>query len=162
MSSTRLLLFFALNAFIAGCALAGDILNREIAKLPARTEVRITYTDSAMDGGSILNRLVFSNGEKLTLCLDFPYDLATDKLLYPQLHFSVFREGQWDNREEIAHGTAAEGRLVELLDTLARTTSSPSERKNASSLSFFLKNRGQKFPFGRSKWWQRTRRTNNP
>jgi hypothetical protein len=137
-------------------AVAGDVpLNDAIAQTPKTTVVSIVKTDRIMNGGSVVNDLRFSDGRIYTLSLDFPFDLATDKVIHADIHFTIYLPGAWERRETLEHGSAAEKRLIELLQQLVITTRDPHEKKNATTLTRFLKDRRQGFPMGR-KWWDFT------
>ena len=131
-------------------------LDRAIAETPTSVSVNITRTGRAMDGGSILNDIRFSDGRVYTLALKYPLDIATNKVIYPDIHFLIFLPDDWAHRETLEHDSAAEKRIIELLEGLATTTKDAHEKKNASSLVTFLKDRTRGFPAGR-KWWDFTR-----
>lgn len=151
--------FFVL--FWMGCLWAkGDPgrtpLNQAIAETPSNITAAITKTGRAMDGGSILNDIRFSDGRLYTLVLKYPLDIATNKVAYPEIHFVIFVPEDWARHETLEHGSRAEKRLIELLERIAATSDDPHEKKNASSLVTFLKDRTRGFPAGR-KWWDLSR-----
>ena len=84
-------------------------------------------------------------------------DLATDKLVHPEIHFTVFvPEKEPPQLEVIEHGSAAESRLIQLLEDRIRVTKEAHEKKNAVSLVQYLKNRHQKFPRAHGGKWDLT------
>jgi len=131
-------------------------LNRAISESPVSVSVAITRTGGARDGGSILNDIRFSDGRLYTLVLKYPLDIATNRVIYPDIHFVIFVPEDWAHQEILEHGSAAEKRLIALLEQVAATTKDPHEKKNASSLVTFLKDRNRGFSSGR-KWWGFTR-----
>jgi hypothetical protein len=152
----QLLCLYVIESTLAADATEDGSINRAVAQTASSVSISIVRTSSAMDGGSILNRLRFSDRRQYTVSLDFPLDLATERVNYYDLHFRIFVTGEDPPRIEILeHGSAAEKRLTELLDALVATTRDSREKKNASSLVRFLKNRKQSFPAGR-KWWDFT------
>jgi hypothetical protein len=143
-----------------GCLCAngapGDTpLNKAIAETPGNVSVAIVKTGRAMDGGSILNNIKFSDGRLYTLVLNYPLDIATNKVTYPDIHFVIFVPDDWARHETLEHGSSSEKRLIDLLERLAATSNDPHEKKDASSLVTFLKDRTRGFPAGR-KWWDFT------
>ena len=130
-------------------------LNRAIAETPKDVSVTIPRTGTALDGGSILNDIKFSDGRLYRLQLDTPFAVSTDEFLYKEIHFTVFNMPDRSQSEVIGQGSAAEKRFVQLLESLVATTKDPHEKKNASSLIRFLRDRKQAFPMGR-KWWDFT------
>jgi hypothetical protein len=136
--------------------LTGSPLNRAILETRVSVSVAITRTGRAMDGGSILNDIRFSNGRLYTLVLNYPLDIATNKVIYPDIHFVIFVPEDWAHHETLEHGSGAEKQIIELLERLAATSNDPHEKKNASTLVTFLKDRKRGFPAGR-KWWDFTR-----
>lgn len=157
LSPLAVILFATAYCLEAESSPGPDALNREIANTPKDISVLIEATDFAMDGGAVLNDLRFSNGRKYVLKLDFPLDLASDKVLYPNIHFTISIRGDWVNREVLEHGSAAERRLIELLKRLMESTEDSHQKKNAASLVLFLRDRKQPFPSFRSKYWDRIR-----
>jgi hypothetical protein len=150
-----LLLMVPTVAVIAGDRAGNAPLNTALAETANNVTISIPKTGSAMDGGSILNDVRFSDGRLYTLDLKFPLDIATNKLIYPDTHFFIFVPDDWANRETLEHGSAAERRLVELLDDLISTTKDAHQKKNATTLVTFLKDRKRGFPQGK-RWWDFT------
>lgn len=126
-------------------------LSQAIARTPQSVSVSLTKTARAMDGGSILNDIRFSDGRLYRLSLDFPFNI-NDEVIHPDIHFTIFEE---KNEETLEHASAAEKRLIQLLEALIAKTKDPHEKKNAESLLIFLKDRKRGFPMGR-KWWDFT------
>jgi hypothetical protein len=143
------------NAIGADPTSASDPLNHALAETPLTVSISIVSTDLVLDGGSIGNKIRFSDGRLYELLDDFPLDIASTKVLYRDNHFSILVPDDWRNRETIEHGSAAERRLIELLEALIASTRDPHEKKNATSLVIFLKDRKRGFPSG-SKWWDFT------
>ncbi|MEY2564933.1 MAG: hypothetical protein QOH88_3126 [Verrucomicrobiota bacterium] len=138
-------------------ALSSDSLSCALAETPQTVFISIPKTDVAVDGGSILNDIRFSDGRLYTLSLDFPVDLATDKLIYPEIHFTIFIPKREPPRlETLTHGSAGELRLIELLKSLIGKTKNPREKKNAASLVEFLKDRHRPFPRAHGGKWDLT------
>ena len=130
-------------------------LNRAIAATPNNVSVTIPQTGTALDGGSILNDIRFSDGRLYRLQLDTPFAISTDELIHEEIHFTIFNLPDRSQSEVLEHASAAEERLVQLLESLMVTTKDPHEKKNAISLVRFLRDRKQPFPMGR-KWWDFT------
>ncbi len=132
-------------------------LNQALAETPRAASISLTRTGPAVDGGSVLNEIRFSDGRVYVLSLDFPFDLMSDKLLHSELHFTIFAPGNKASHiETIEHNSAAERRLIRLLESLVATTVNPHEKKNASSLVTFLRDRHQAFPRARGGSWDIT------
>lgn len=132
-------------------------LCKTLAETPRSVTVSIARTGSAVDGGSILNELRFSDGRVYVLSLDFPFDLMSDKLIHSELHFTIFVPGKEPpDLETLEHDSPAERRLLELLESVVTTTKNPHEKKNASSLITFLRNRHQAFPRAHGGKWDLT------
>jgi hypothetical protein len=133
-------------------------MNEAVAKTPKGVSVAIVNTSWAMDGGSILNDIRFSDGRLYRISLDYPVDLVTNKLIYPQIHFTIYGEDQdRTHPETLKHEGPAERRLVELLEERISATADVHEKKNAASLVSFLKNRDQPFPGSHGGKWDLTR-----
>lgn len=155
-TATSLLLLTVLaKASSAEHAGAGGPLNTEIAKTPLETSVSIVKTDRLMDGGSIVNDIRFADGRMYSLSIDFPFDVATDKIVHRDIHFSIYVPGRRKHREAVDHGSDSERRLIAGFERLSAKSTDPREKKNATTLARFLKNRRQGFPMGR-KWWDFT------
>jgi len=127
-----------------------------IAKTPDAVSMSIVRTDIALDGGSVINDLSFSDGRLYRLSLDFPVDIATNKVVHSKIHLTIFVRSDWEHRETVEHKSATERSLIRLLDTLILRTGDKHERKNARSLVKFLKNRNQAFPMAYGKDWDLT------
>jgi hypothetical protein len=128
-------------------------INKAIAETPKGVSISIDMTGRAMDGGSILNNLRFSDGRAYRLQLDFPLSLATGKVVSPQLQFRVFVTADATHNEALERGSPAERRLIELLHNLIGHTDDPHEKKNAASLVKFLTDRNQPFPTVTAGYW---------
>jgi hypothetical protein len=128
-------------------------LCRTIAQTPNDITASIVRTDFVMDGGSIVNDLRFSDGRRYALTLDYPINIANNKVLYPTIHFTVRASVDATRSETVEHGSAVELRMIALLETLMRNTSNPHEKKNASTLISCLKDRSQRFPRAHGERW---------
>jgi hypothetical protein len=148
------LLFAGITNWAGGTAVAPPT-NRAIAETPSDVSVSLPKTGTAVDGGSILNDIKFSDGRLYRLVLDTPFSMSTDELRYTEIHFRIVRLPDRSQSEVLEHGSAAEHRLIQLLKSLIATTKDPHEKKNANSLVRFLNDRKQGFPMGR-KWWDFT------
>lgn len=162
MKRRSVILLAAIAVFTSRCVIGGQEtaggppLSQELAATPATASISIEKTTWLVDGGSILNVLCFPEGRLYNLSLDYPWDEATYISWSQKIHFTIYVPGEErPYRETLEHGSAGERRLIELLDALITTTQDPHEKKNATSLVRFLKNRNQKFPSG-SKWWDFT------
>jgi len=129
-------------------------VNQALAETPQAVSISIAATDPALDG-SIFNDLRFSDGRLYRLSLDSPFDMVANKVVYQDIHFRIFVPGDSPHLETLEHGGAAERRVIELLESLIATTQDLHQKKNATSLANFLKNRKQDFPRGK-KWWDFT------
>jgi hypothetical protein len=145
----------SMGCFCANGAPGDTPLNKAIAETPGNVSVAITRTGRALDGGSILNDIRFSDGRLYTLVLKYPLDIATNKVVHPDIYFVIFVPDDWARHETLEHGSSAEKRMIELLEQLGAISNDPHEKKNASSLVTFLKDRTRGFPAGR-KWWDFT------
>jgi hypothetical protein len=133
-------------------------INRAIAATPDGVTITIPQTQSLMDLGSIGNDLKFSDGRSYRFVFDQPFEFSGDGVRYQDAHFTIYRMNGYHalpDAEVIAHGSAAEKRIISLLDSLVSTTTDEHQKKNATTLLVFLKDRKRGFAMGK-KWWDFT------
>ena len=148
-------LLVALRCTVLSNARPDETLNAMIVSLPTNVSINIPNTGTALDGGSIINDLAFSNGKRIRLLLNTPFAISTDEYLYKEIHFTLYSMPDRSRRETLEHGSPAERRLIELLKGLIDQTSDLHQKKNASSLINFLQNRNQPFSVSHE-WWDFT------
>lgn len=134
-------------------------INRAIAETRVGVTVTIPKTGTLMDLGSIFNDLQFSDGRLYRLVFDIPFEFSGNGLRYNEAHFRIvelpFKEEEKEKSEVILHESTTEKKLTSLLESLVSTTEDPHQKKNATTLLVFLRDRKKGFAMGK-KWWDFT------